>query len=277
VGSCQAETAVALTADKKVWTWGKYTSGELGRSGENRTPGLVSTLTNVNVVAIAGGQFFTLAVTSNGQVFAWGSNFYGQLATNGPTEIDTPYKVAGLSNAVWVSASVGGYHSMAVTVDGGTNRHWGWGRNADGQVGNGTTDDQYAPAPLQFCTRCQRCVQLGTNGVFTAQCNGTLTLYFNDEQGYFGDNSGSYTVSFDGLSTNVNVLANNANGVAVGAITNGGVYSYSASGFCSHDPQLPATDANGNPTNGTVSCSSINITNAICPAATCFSLVGKVQ
>jgi alpha-tubulin suppressor-like RCC1 family protein len=219
-----------------------------------------------------------LAATSNGQVYAFGDNSYGQLGTNGIGSSSTPIRVGGISNAVLVSAHPKGSHSLAMTVDQGTNRYWGWGYNVLGQVGNGATTNQYTPAPLQFCTRCQRCVQLGTNGVFTAQCNGTLYLYFNDEQGYFGDNSGSYTVSFDGLSTNVNVLANNVNGVAVGAITNGGVYSYSASGFCVYDSQGHDADPDGQDhSTNQVSCSSINITNTICPAAKCFSLVGKIQ
>jgi alpha-tubulin suppressor-like RCC1 family protein len=276
VGFCQAETAVALTADKKLWTWGNYTSGELGRSGENRTPGQVSTLSNV--VAIAGGNAFTLAATSNGQVYAFGDNSYGQLGTNGIGSSSTPIRVGGISNAVLVSAHPKGSHSLAMTVDGGTNRFWGWGYNVLGQVGNGATTNQYTPAPLQFCTRCQRCVQLGTNGVLTAQCNGTLKLYFNDDQLAFGDNSGSYTVSFDGLSTNVNVLANNANGVAVGIVTNGGVYSYSASGFCARNNANQLSDPDGlDPNSNQVACSSINITNTVCPTAKCFSLVGKIQ
>lgn len=171
-----------------------------------------------------------------------------------------------------------------MTLDQGSYHYWGWGRNDEGQVGNGTNGNnisQYVPVPVQFCTRCQRAVQLGTNGSFTAQCSGTLVLYFNDEQGHFDDNSGSYTVSFDGLPTNVFVVANDPTGysagVAIGAVTNGGVYTCSASGTCSwnNDCSTCQADPNGNGTN--VDCSSINITNAICPALKCFSLVGKIQ
>jgi hypothetical protein len=187
-----------------------------------------------------------------------------------------------------------------MTVDGGTNHYWGWGDNYYGEVGNGiggegslTSTNQYTPAgPLQFCTRCQRCVQLGTSGILTAQCTGTLTLYFNDAQGQFWDDSGSFTVSVSGLVTNQAVpacvpwdntyLNNNAVsvGVAVGIVTNGGVYNYTASGFCTYDIEGDMTDPNGNLTNGApADCSFIrlNITNAVCPTTKCFSLVGKIQ
>ncbi len=261
----------------------------------------MSTLSNA--VAIAGGQLFTLAVTSNGQVYAWGDNSLGELGTNSIDVASTnlPMLVAGISNAVLVSAppvyfdlydAHPGGHCMALTVDQGTNHVWGWGENANGQVGNGTnsannggSDDQNTPVQVQFCTRCQRNVQLGTSGSFTAECNGTLYLYFNDQIGQFGDNgTNSYAVTFHAVGqTNVlaTVMGANGNGVAVATVTNGGVYAYSASGFCSYNFQCGAAcefDPEGRDHNGGFGdCSSINITNAICPAWRCFSLVGKIQ
>jgi hypothetical protein len=182
---------------------------------------------------------------------------------------------------------------MAMTVDQGTNYYWGWGDNEYGEVGNGTSgydanlnvSVQYVPVPVQFCTRCQRCVQLGTSGSFTAQCTGTLVLYFNDDESdyptYYQDNSGSYTVMVNGVTTNVPAYADSDTppGVAVGTVTTGSNYVFSASGTCFHTVSpLSGSDANGNETNGVPwNCSSINITNSICPAAKCFSLVGKIQ
>ena len=302
---------IALASNHTVWTWGENDSGQLGRSGLSGLPGQVSNLTGV--VAIAGGGAdlasppsggaFTLAVTSNGLVYAWGDNSVGQLGTNSSAVAFTnrPLLVAGISNVVSVSTpvsgdggndygDVGGAHVVAMTVDQGTNHYWGWGDNNAGEVGNGISGfsggmfvqytNQYAPAQVQFCTRCQRTVQLGTSGSFTAECNGTLYLYFNDEVGLFSDNSGSFTVTVNAVTTNVPASdpTGYGIGIAVGMVTNGGVYSFTASGFCFHNGSLPKTDADGNLTNGLPSdCSSINITNAVCPIAKCFSLVGEIQ
>jgi len=291
---------MALTSSNVVWTWGGNSYGQLGRTGTVTVPGLVSGLSNV--VAIAGGGQFSLAATGDGHVYAWGDNFYGQLGTNtsavGSTNL--PMLVAGISNAVLVSASVmdnlgqpsAAYHSMAVTLDQGAYHYWGWGENDYGQVGNGTNGvsvNQYVPVPVQFCTRCDRTVQLGTSGSFTAHCTGTLVLYFNDDASDFPysyqDNSGSYTVTVNGVTTNVPAYADYVSpfGVAVGTVTNGVSYTFSASGRCIHDINNPSTmsDANGNKTNGVPwDCSDfsiINKTNAVCPTAQCFSLVGKIQ
>jgi alpha-tubulin suppressor-like RCC1 family protein len=302
------EHSIALTADKRVWTWGSDSSGQLGRnanqSGTNPTPGLVTALTNQYVVAIAGGVGFTLAVTSNGQVYAFGDNTFGELGTNTSAVASTnsPMLVTGISNVVWVSAGrsdddlggvyttnsnyAGGVHTLVMTLDQGTNHYWGFGDNTYGQVGNVTNGggtiqiSQYTPAgPLQFCTRSQREVQLGTAGSFTAQCNGTLYLYFNTDNFNYGFPDDSYTAMVNG--SNVTVLATNYQGVAIGTVTIGNVYTFSASGYCAYDYEGDLADPDGRNSisNNFVACTSdnLNVTNSICPLDQCFSLVGKIQ
>jgi alpha-tubulin suppressor-like RCC1 family protein len=280
---------IALTADKRVWTWGDNSEGELGRSTSpftfDTSPAAVTGLSSI--VAIAGGNEFTLALTSNGFVYAFGNNDSGELGDTGIGSSSSPVLVAGLSNVVQVSANEDGTHCLAVTIDQGVYHYWAWGDSAFGQVGNGATTNQYSPAgPLQFCTRCQRHVQLGTNGTLHAQCNGTLYLYFNDEIGQFGDNAGSYTVAVNNVTNTVPAFdpSGLGIGIAFGPVTNGGNYHYSASGFCNRNAPGGSsyeTDANGyDHSTNAVDCSSflnINITNAVCPTAKCFSLVGKIQ
>jgi hypothetical protein len=163
----------------------------------------------------------------------------------------------------------------------------GIGNDTSGGLTNQVS--QYTPAgPLQFCTRCERCVQLGTGGVFTAQCNGTLYLYFNGDLtnsgASFQDYGGSYAVSLTGAGlTNllVTVWGTNYQGIAVGTVTNGGIYSCIATGYCVTLTGLQ-TDPNGviKGTTNRVDCSDltiINKTDAVCPMWQCFSLVGKIQ
>jgi len=309
--------SIALTADKRVWTWGDNEFGELGRGTltYDPTPRVVTALTNQYVVAIAGGLGFTLAVTSNGHVYAWGDNTFGQLGTNTSAVAltNSPMLVSGISNAVSVSAPrsddgicnvmspfafctyysgghdqyLGGVHVVAMTLDQGTNHYWGWGDNTYGQVGNGMNGgatnqvSQYSPAgPLQFCTRCQREVQLGTMGTFQAQCNGTLYLYFNTDN-FSGYNAvaggGSYSATVN--DSNVAVYATNYLGVAVGTVTVGNVYTFSASGYCVYDygGNLVDPDGRDSGTSNQVDCSFsyLNVTNSVCPSERCFTLVAR--
>jgi alpha-tubulin suppressor-like RCC1 family protein len=210
-----------------------------------------------------------------------------------------PTLVAGISNVALVSANPNGYHSMAMTVDGGTNHYWAWGDNSYGQIGTGTnggTTNQVSQdtptGPLQFCTRCQREVQLGTNGTFTAHCSGTLYLYFNTDIFNYGvpGGGGSYSATILGsnsavICSNVPVLATNYQGIAVGSVTIGNVYTFTASGDCVYDTGLnyEVNPSGIDPrTSDHVDCSTssvyyVNMTNSICPSLQCYSLVGKIQ
>jgi alpha-tubulin suppressor-like RCC1 family protein len=295
---------IALTADKTCWTWGDNSEGELGRTNVSfgfgsydASPGQIPPSILSNVVAIAAGVDFSLAVTGDGRLFSWGDGSAGELGVSGISSTNIPIQVPGISNVVLVSTTSGDpisqdseaeRHVVAMTldpVDGTgqtTNRYWGWGANFSGEVGGATNANVvYTPIQSQFCTRCQRHVQLGTSGSFTAQCNGTLYLYFNDDQTAFGDNSGSFTATVDGFAP-VAVYANNASGVAAGPITSGSNYTFSASGTCFHSQsQFSGSDANGNDASNTLwNCSDfsiINKTNTVCPTAQCFSLVGRIQ
>jgi uncharacterized repeat protein (TIGR03803 family) len=299
---------IALTADRTCWTWGDDYHGKLGRTGNNKLPGQVSPSALSNVVAIAGGDSFSLAVDAAGRVYAWGDNSQAQLATNAADVpyTNSPIPVAGISNAVLVAAPVkgdsandfgdaGGAHVLVTTLDGGADRYFGWGDSDDGEVGNGLSGyaagahgtngaSQFTPAQLQFCTRCQREVQLGTGGVFTAQCNGTLYLYFNGEVGMFGNYSGSYTATVNNVTTNVPAHDSNGYGIgiSVGTVTQGSNYTYTATGHCVYSGTGAQTDPRGMDitSSNLVDCSDfslINITNAVCPARQCFSLIGKIQ
>src|SRR4051812_37105840 len=83
-----------LGAANKVWAWGD------NRFGQTNAPADLT-----NVVDIAAGRNFTLALRADGKVTGWGTNDYGQISIP-----------ASLSNVVAIAA--GGYHSLALSADG---------------------------------------------------------------------------------------------------------------------------------------------------------------
>src|SRR5262249_10645082 len=95
-----------------------------------------------NVIAVAAGEYHSLALRADGTVMAWGENEDGQLGlgtTTGPEECSskyvcakTPRKVPGLSNVIAISA--GYYSSLALLAD-GTLMTWGY--DYYGQLGDG--------------------------------------------------------------------------------------------------------------------------------------------
>ncbi|MEK7778442.1 MAG: RCC1 repeat-containing protein, partial [Chloroflexota bacterium] len=94
--------SLALKIDETVWAWGHNAYGQLGNAPggmpASPIPVKVSGLTDVKAVAAGGGH--SLALKSDGSVWAWGYNYYGQLGDTTPTNRFVPVMVGGLTGAV---------------------------------------------------------------------------------------------------------------------------------------------------------------------------------
>ncbi|KAJ7294375.1 hypothetical protein O6H91_Y261400 [Diphasiastrum complanatum] len=108
--------SVVLTEEGRVWTWGQpWPPGDIKQIS---TPVRVQGLEKVRVVAA--GAFHNLALLEPGNVWAWGNNEYGQLGTGDTQPRASPIPVRGLTGLVLEDIAAGGWHSMALTVDGQT-------------------------------------------------------------------------------------------------------------------------------------------------------------
>jgi alpha-tubulin suppressor-like RCC1 family protein len=130
-----------------VWAWGDNDSGQLGNGSTARasaTPVLVNRLTQ-NATQIVAGNFHAFAVDPDGSLWAWGSNYNGELGLGavGPAAVRTPQKVPGLAGVTQLAA---GYaNSMALRSD-GTLLVWGY--ESDGLRGDGINrGDSRLPVP----------------------------------------------------------------------------------------------------------------------------------
>jgi uncharacterized repeat protein (TIGR01451 family) len=84
----------------------------------------------------------SLALKSDGTVWAWGMNLSGELGDGTTTSRSTPAMVNGLEDIVSIAAG-GGLHSLAVEADGTV---YAWGANYAAQLGDGTTTGRLTPA-----------------------------------------------------------------------------------------------------------------------------------
>ena len=133
----------ALTSAGAAKCWGYNGFGALGNASTTAspTPVTVNSLTT-GVTAISAGYYHTCGLTSAGAVRCWGWNAYGQLGNGGTTDSSIAVAVTNLTSGV-AAISAGGYHACALTNAGGVQC---WGRNENGQLGNGT----YTNSPTPF-------------------------------------------------------------------------------------------------------------------------------
>ncbi|MDX6676504.1 MAG: hypothetical protein QOE31_556 [Solirubrobacteraceae bacterium] len=129
-----APPAAAAGAGVNLLSWGD--AGRDGQASASATldpPAPVALPDGTTVTQIAQGADHALALTSRGEVFAWGANDFGQAGgTPVPqSSVALPAKVAGLPAGI-VTLAAGSGFSLAVTASGEV---WAWGRNDNGQLG----------------------------------------------------------------------------------------------------------------------------------------------
>jgi uncharacterized repeat protein (TIGR02543 family) len=153
--SLGAYHSVALTSTSRIFTWGSNSSGQIGdnttiqRSVPTNITSRFSLLTGETITSVLSGFDYNVAVTSNGRLFTWGKNDYGQLGDNTTTQKTIPTNITwrlSLLTGESVSAiAVGRNHSAALTSSG---RIFIWGRNDAANLGDGTTTQRNVPVNI---------------------------------------------------------------------------------------------------------------------------------
>ncbi|MCL2464863.1 MAG: Ig-like domain-containing protein, partial [Micrococcales bacterium] len=222
---------VALLSDGTVWGWGQNTSGQLGSgtTGGVAKPYLPvrGLLTGVDVVQIAAGTSHTVALASDGTMYAWGLNSPGQLGDGTTTNSTLPVEVTALPAGVdVVQIAAGGNNTMALASDGTV---YAWGANNVGQLGDGTTTSSLAAVAVGGALAGKDIVKIATGGGTAAAItsDGTLYLWGWNSYGQIGDGTTTNApspVQVTGLPKIADVSVDQYDTVAVAA--DGTVYAW---------------------------------------------------
>ncbi|XP_010884619.1 RCC1 and BTB domain-containing protein 1 isoform X2 [Esox lucius] len=138
-----------VTEEGELFAWGHNGYSQLGNGTTNQgvAPILVSTnLQNKKIREVACGSHHSLALTHDGEVFAWGYNNCGQVGSGSTANQPTPRRVTNcLQGKVVMGIACGQTSSMAVLDNGEV---FGWGYNGNGQLGVGNNGNQLTPCRL---------------------------------------------------------------------------------------------------------------------------------
>jgi alpha-tubulin suppressor-like RCC1 family protein len=250
------EHNLALLPDHTVMAWGTNASGELGDGTTagpetcagtacSKMPIPVPGLTSVTAVSAGLGDSF--ALMSDETVRAWGSNGAGQLGDGGTEARSTPVSVAGLHGVREVAAGES-YHTLALLSNGTV---MAWGKNSDGELGDGTHTDRHKPVAVAGLTGVAS-VSAGYFDSLAVLKDGTVKMWGLNTSGQLGDGtttSRAVPTAVPGLTNVTAASAGGAHNLAL--LTNRTVVAWgnNASG------QLGVGSTNGPEKCGSESCS----------------------
>lgn len=123
---------------------------------------------------IAIGVDHTIAIATNGTLWAWGDNSNGQLGIGAANFSLAPIQVGTANN--WKSIAVGDGFTIALRSSGvlaNSNTLWAWGANNYGQLGDGTFVDKYVPTQVGTNTKWTQ-IAASVNHCMSINDSGTL-------------------------------------------------------------------------------------------------------
>lgn len=203
--------SVALRFDGSVWAWGDNDCGQLGNGEEgncvfNVAPELSENIPVqvvdasfqplTGITSVSAGQEHSVALKSDGSVWAWGNNFDGQLGdtTSFVREFPVQTVTPTFQPFTTVSAVSGGFaHTLALKTDGSV---WSWGLNDYNQLGyNGFNPLERSPVQVCHENSCGfgnltgvAVISAGGYHNVVLKSDGTILSWGQNEFGQIGNN-----------------------------------------------------------------------------------------
>ena len=190
--------SLALRADGTLWAWGSNVDGELGIGAPTAADVLVPQQVALPVglppgsawARVSAGSSHALAIASNGSLWAWGTNGYGELGLGtgnaSPSYATRPVAVGVPAGTRWVRCASSTVFSLGIQTDGTL---WQWGRNPVSPSGTwyDTPRPVVAPgaAPGTTWTEVSSC----RYHVLALRSDGTLWAWGLNRYGELGDGS----------------------------------------------------------------------------------------
>lgn len=171
---------LALLNDGKLYSWGMNLFGELGQplsTNKNLRPTEIVGLQNM--IKVAAGMHYSVALKADGTVWTWGFNELGTLGNGNNNSTFIPAQILGLDSVVDIVS--GQSHVLALTQKGEV---YAWGLNLYGQIGDGSWSEQASPVKLNINNVI--IIAAGAYHSLAATENGELFAWGNNNEGQLG-------------------------------------------------------------------------------------------
>ena len=181
----------AVKSDGTFWCWGTGSNGGFGLNNQVQysSPTQVGTDTDWGTAdgKVGGTDYASLMVKTDGTLWTFGANEYGELGVNDKAHRSSPTQIPGTS---WATVGRSGLFNSSATKTDGT--LWTWGRNSYGQLGIGQPDNAHRSSPTQVPGTTWDRVQSGTyRNTMATKTDGTLWIWGYNTGGVLGQNNGT--------------------------------------------------------------------------------------
>lgn len=173
---------VALKTDGSLWAWGYGGLGQIGNGTYTTNfnpPQQIGVAKNWQTIVT--GHGYTVALKTDGTLWAWGNNFSGQLGNGTTFDKNIPTQVGTASD--WQTVVAGMHHTVALKKDGTL---WAWGKNSLGELGDGTTTNSRSPKQIGTATDWKT-IAAGSDHTIAIKTDGTLWIWGDNTSGALGD------------------------------------------------------------------------------------------
>ena len=196
--------SLALASDGTVYSWGENNNGALGNNStdDSAVPvavDMTGVLKGKTITAISASAGYSLVLTSDGMVYSWGYNGYGQLGNGSTTESYLPVAVdtTGVLKGKTITAiSTSDENSLALASDGTV---YSWGNNDYGGLGNNSTNESNVPAAVATAGtpmdgKTIIAISAGGCHSLALASDGTVYSWGENNDGALGNNSTKYSL-----------------------------------------------------------------------------------
>jgi alpha-tubulin suppressor-like RCC1 family protein len=184
-------SSTATKTDGTLWIWGRNIEGLLGlnepgsshKSSPTQIPGTTWSAT-YPPSGTGSNQHINTAIKTDGTLWSWGYNTYGQLCQNDRVARSSPVQIPGtgwLKNATSQNGCNG-----AIKTDGTL---WTWGRNRYGSIGDNTQHNQSKSEPVQVPGNTWKNMACGTYQTVATKTDGTLWIWGDNRNGALAQNN----------------------------------------------------------------------------------------
>ncbi|XP_071723330.1 ultraviolet-B receptor UVR8-like [Rutidosis leptorrhynchoides] len=146
--ACGWRHTISVSNSGSLYTYGWSKYGQLGHGDfeDHLVPHKLETLEGCHISEISGGWRHTMALTSDGKLYGWGWNKFGQVGVGDNVDHCSPVQVKFPRDQRVVQISCGWRHTLAVTE---RQNVFSWGRGTNGQLGLGESKDRNIPMIIE--------------------------------------------------------------------------------------------------------------------------------